>query len=209
MNTPNKITISRIVATVILLVVLITLDLIPNFVLGNIPNTSINPIYLGVAIFFIIASATDAIDGHLARSRNEVTDLGKFLDPVADKLLVNSMLIFLILPHYGANGLSNLYLWCVILMIVRDLIVDALRFIAAKKGMVLAANIFGKAKTVLQMVAIVVALLGGFPFSYFDASWIPELRISMILMYLATIASLLSGIIYVTKNFSVLKESAK
>ena len=140
---------------IITLVVLYFIGLAnPNFVIPNIGNTGINWLYFGLFVFFVIASFTDFLDGYLARKNNQVTDLGKFLDPVADKLLVNSMVIFLIVPQsYAHNGQMNFSLWCAILLVARDIVVDALRFIAAQKNVVIAANIFGKAKTVLEMVA--------------------------------------------------------
>jgi CDP-diacylglycerol--glycerol-3-phosphate 3-phosphatidyltransferase len=85
-------------------------------------------------------------------------------------------------------------------MIARDIVVDALRFVAAKKNVVIAANIFGKLKTVLQMVAIGVVLLNGFPFNYFDASWPQYLHVSDIIVYIATFVSFMSGVIYVWQN---------
>ena len=91
-------------------------------------------------------------------------------------------------------------------MIARDLVVDALRSIAASKGVVLAANIFGKIKTVLQMLSISLVLLNGWPFSYFDSAWNPALRITSFIIYLTTLISLLSGVIYVVQNFKILKE---
>jgi hypothetical protein len=92
-----------------------------------------------------------------------------------------------------------------LVMIIRDLVVDALRFIAASKGIVLAANIFGKLKTVFQMVAIPLVLLNGWPFSYFDLSWDPALRIASFFVYAATLASFLSGMIYFIQNRKVFK----
>jgi CDP-diacylglycerol--glycerol-3-phosphate 3-phosphatidyltransferase len=142
-----------------------------------------------------------------------VTDLGKFLDPVADKLLINSLVIFLIAPNMFARYIPDscqpvvgFNMWCAIILVARDIVVDALRFVAASKGKVIAANIFGKLKTVLEMVAIGVVLLNGFPFRYFDVSWPQGLHIADILVYLATLASLLSGIIYVIQNRHVFKE---
>ncbi len=180
----------------------------PNFVIPDIPNTGINWLYFGLFVFFVIASFTDYLDGHLARKNNQVTDLGKFLDPVADKLLVNSMVIFLIVPaSYAHNGQMNFSLWCALLLVARDIVVDALRFIAAQKGVVIAANIFGKAKTVLEMVAVSLVLLNGWPFIYFDADW--PVRIADIFVYLCTFASVMSGIIYMTKYGYVLKEGKK
>lgn len=207
MNTPTKITFSRIVAIVVMVVALVVLYFIglanPEFVIPNIGNSGINWLYFGLFIFFVCASFTDFLDGYLARKNNQVTDLGKFLDPVADKLLVNSMVIFLIVPASYTRGQMNFSLWCALLLIARDIVVDALRFIAAQKGVVIGANIFGKAKTVLEMIAVSLVLLNGWPFIYFDASW--PVRIADVFVYLCTAASLISGGIYLAKYGYVLK----
>ena len=211
MNTPTKITFSRIILIVLMLIGLFVLSFFPNLELPQLGNTGINLVYLIVCVIFLIASFTDYLDGHLARKNNQVTDLGKFLDPVADKLLINSMVIFLALPQFFAPYALNAGQviifngWCAILLILRDIVVDALRFIAAQKNVVIAANIFGKAKTVLEMVAIVFVLLNGFPFNYFDSSWPAGLHIADFFVYLATAASLISGVIYVWQNRKVFK----
>jgi CDP-diacylglycerol---glycerol-3-phosphate 3-phosphatidyltransferase len=205
MNLPNKITVSRIVLVLAMLVGLFVLELIPGLSVPLIGSSGINVVYLVACGVFVVASLTDLLDGKIARKYHMVTDLGKFLDPIADKLLVDSMLIFLVLPHYGLDTLS-IPVWCVVVMIARDLVVDALRSIAAGKGVVLAANIFGKAKTVMQMVAIPLVLLNGWPFTYFDLSWNASYRIATLVVYLATVASFLSGAIYVWQNRSILKE---
>ena len=207
MNTPTKITFSRIIAIVIMIITLVVFYFIgvanPEFRIPNIPGTTINWLYFGLFIFFVLASFTDFLDGYLARKNNQVTDLGKFLDPVADKLLVNSMVIFLIVPASYAPGQMSWSLWCAILLVARDIIVDALRFIAAQKGVVIAANIFGKAKTVLEMIAVSLVLLNGWPFSYFDASW-GRFSIANIFVYLCTLASVISGVVYMVKYGHVL-----
>lgn len=209
MNLPTKITFSRIIAIVIMVIALFVLWIIgrvnPEFVIPNIGNSGINWLYFGLFIFFVIASFTDYLDGHLARKNNQVTDLGKFLDPVADKLLINSMVIFLIVPASYAPCQMDFSIWCAIILVARDIVVDALRFIAAQKNVVIAANIFGKLKTVLEMIAVSLVLLNGWPFIYFDASW--PVRIADIFVYLATLASLVSGIIYVVQNAKVFKEN--
>ena len=209
MNLPTKITFSRIIAIVVMVITLVILYFVglanPNFVIPDIPHTGINWLYFGLFVFFVLASYTDYLDGHLARKNNQVTDLGKFLDPVADKLLINSMVIFLIVPaSYVRNGQMNFSIWCALLLVARDIVVDALRFIAASKGKVIAANIFGKLKTVLEMVAIALVLLNGWPFIYFDADW--PVRIADIFVYLATAASVISGVIYVYQNRHVFIE---
>jgi len=206
MNIPTKITTARIVLIAGLLVFLFVISLLPGYVAPMIGNTPINWIYLSSFIVFVIAASTDYLDGYLARRWNQVTDLGKFLDPIADKLLVNSMLIFLAVPWaFAPNQSIIIPAFCVIIMIARDLVVDALRLIAVQKNKVIAANIFGKMKTFFQMVAIPAVMLNDWPFSYFDASW-GAWRISLVLVYIATAMSLISGVIYVIQNRAVLKQ---
>ena len=215
MNTPTKITFARIIAIVLMIITLFVLSVVPNWQTIEIPTTGINLVFLIIFVFFVLASFTDYLDGHLARKNNQVTDLGKFLDPVADKLLINSLVIFLIAPSIFAPYIPGelhqvgFNVWCAIILVARDIVVDALRFIAASKGKVISANIFGKLKTVLEMVAIGVVLLNGFPFRYFDAGWPAGLHIADFLVYLCTLASLVSGIIYVVQNRHVFKEENK
>ena len=198
-----------------MLITLFVLSLIPGFKTIEIANTGINLVYLIVFVIFVIACYTDHLDGYLARKNNQVTDLGKFLDPVADKLLINSLVIFLIAPSIfspyipeSCGPVVGFNMWCAIILVARDIVVDALRFIGAAKGKVIAANIFGKLKTVLEMVAIGAVLLNDFPFRYFDKGWPVGLHISDILVYLATLASLISGIIYVIQNKHVFLEKS-
>ena len=212
MNLPTKITFSRIIATVVLIIALFVLSIIPNLSTPELGNTRLNLIFLIVFTFFVIASYTDHLDGKLARKNNQVTDLGKFLDPVADKLLVSSMLIFLCAPgvfaSYAHEQTAFIPVWCVIIMVARDTVVDALRFIAAQKGVVIAANIFGKLKTVLQMVAISCVLLNDFPFHYmYPNNTNPYLTVTMFIVYAATFTSFISGVIYVLQNRKAFLES--
>ena len=206
MNLPTKITFSRIIATVLLIVALFVMSLI-DFKAPALGSTGINLVFLIIFIFFVIASYTDHLDGHLARKNNQITNLGKFLDPVADKLLINSMVIFLIAPsifaRYAQDQIISFNMWCAIILIVRDIVVDALRFIAAQKKVVIAANIFGKMKTVFEMVAISFVLLNGFPFNYFDAGWPAGLHITDFIVYITTAMSFISGVIYVIQNRQV------
>ncbi len=215
-NLPTKITISRIFLAAGLIIAMIILYFLDEFnvisimQIGNISLTglengpTINWIMILIFCIFALASFTDFVDGYLARKNNEVTDLGKFLDPIADKMLVNSMMIFLALNFSSLGGDSKFPFFCVIIMIVRDLVVDGLRFMAAQKQVVIAANMFGKVKTVTQMLAILVVLLNGFPFVYFDYNWPTYLHISDRLCYIATFFSVLSGVIYVKQNIHVL-----
>lgn len=217
MNLPTKITFSRIIAIGVMLIALFVLSMI------RVANPSITYPYLfgmnngweGISlvygilfIFFLIASYTDHLDGKLARKNNQVTSLGKFLDPVADKLLINSMVIFLAADSLIAPGSIKFNLWCAILLIARDIVVDAIRFIAAEKGKVIAANIFGKIKTVLEMVAICFVLLNDFPFAMiYGSKCIAGLTVTDFMVYACTLMSLISGVIYVWQSRSVLKES--
>ena len=215
MNLPTKITFSRIIATIVLIITLFVLSFFKDLVTPLLGNSKINLIFLVIFVFFVIASYTDHLDGKLARKNNQVTDLGKFLDPVADKLLVSSMLIFLTAPNLFApytNGEPQtlfIPVWCVIIMVARDTVVDALRFIAAQKKVVIAANIFGKMKTVFEMIAISFVLLNGFPFNYFDASWPAGLHITDFIVYITTLMSVVSGIIYVVQNRKVFLNNDK
>src|SRR6056297_1033270 len=136
MNTANKLTFLRII-------------MIPVFmftVLSN--NLVLNKISL---VIFIVAALTDTLDGYIARNYNQITNLGKFLDPLADKLLVISALICFVYT----NILSP---WIVIIVIARELMITGFRTIAAKEGIVLAANIFGKIKTVIQMITVIYTI---------------------------------------------------
>ena len=208
MNTPTKITMARIASIIIMIVTLFALYIVYRFnhwQTIEIPTTGINLVFLIIFVFFLIASYTDHLDGYLARKNNQVTDLGKFLDPVADKLLINSMIIFLVAPgitaKYATGQISSFSVWCAIIFIARDIVVDALRSIAAQKGVVIAANIFGKLKTVLQMVAISAVLLNDFPFHYmYPNNTNQYLTVTAFLIYLATLVSFLSGLIYVIQN---------
>ena len=144
MNTPNKLTIARMILVPI--IVIISMINIPGMVY-QIPVG-----YLIIDILFIIASITDKIDGTLARRNNQVTTFGKFLDPIADKILVISALIILV-------ERQTLPAWIPIIIIFREFAVSGYRMIAVEKGKVIAANKWGKLKTVTQMIAIILALI--------------------------------------------------
>lgn len=211
-NLPTKITISRIVLAFCLILSIFIMYLVDEFhpFISNanlyIGSSGAYVNYIMVIIFavFVIASLTDFLDGYLARKNNQVTDLGKFLDPIADKMLVNSMLVFLSINFVSLNDHLRFPFFCVILMIIRDLVVDGLRFMAATKKVVISANIYGKFKTVFQMIALSIVLLNGFPFNLFDSNWIRYLHISDIFCYIATLISLISGVIYLTENIHMI-----
>ena len=200
MNTPNKITITRFILTIILIARMVFPYNSYNINIPYLGNTGFNVIDLVGCIIFIVASITDFVDGHLARKNNLVTDFGKFMDPLADKFLVNSSLI--ILAVQKSNLLPVLI---VVLMIGRDIAVDGIKLISAKKGRTVAANIYGKLKTVFQMIAIPVIFLNGFPFNYLlkENTYI----ITIILASLACLMSLISGVIYIYQNRDMIKEA--
>ncbi|MCC3864895.1 CDP-diacylglycerol--glycerol-3-phosphate 3-phosphatidyltransferase [Terrisporobacter petrolearius] len=172
MNLPNKLTLLRVL-------------LIPVFVI--IMMLDVTNHYLMACLIFIIASITDALDGHIARKNNLVTDFGKFMDPLADKLLVISALICMIESNLVAG-------WMVIIIVARELTVSILRAIAAADGKVIAASGGGKIKTISQMLAIIILLLG----ANIDNSML--LQVGTIFMLIATMLTLYSGADYLYKN---------
>ena len=178
MNLPNKLTMFR----VILIPFFVFFLLAPYFEgYGN---------YIAVAIF-IVASLTDLLDGKIARKYNLVTNFGKFMDPLADKLLVCSAMICLI-------ELGLLPAWIVIIIIAREFIISGFRLIASDNGVVIAASYWGKFKTTFQMLMVIVLLLN------FD---IPAFKIlGTVLIWIATILTVVSLIDYIIKNKDVLKE---
>ena len=196
MNLPNKITTLRM----ILVVFVATFLLLPSEWFMTIPYIDVSLNFFIAWILFIIASLSDMLDGKIARKYNMVTDYGKFMDPIADKLLVNTTLI--ILASYGPIRVNVI---CVIIMIARDIVVDAVRLNAMRKNVVVAANIFGKLKTVFQMVAIILIMVNDFNLDSLlhlnDNYYLGQL-----FMYVATLTSLISGFIYVIQNRNVFSE---
>ncbi len=191
MNIPNKITISRIFLIPIFIVILS----IPfNWGEWNIGETTLPISHFVAALIFIIASGTDWLDGYYARKYNLVTNLGKFLDPLADKLLVSAALILLV-----EMGLAPA--WIVIIIISREFAVTGLRLVAAGEGIVLAASNMGKLKTVTQILAIILLLLHNFPFSYLGFPF------ATIVLYIAMIITAISGYDYFVKNLHVMRDS--
>ena len=221
MNTPNKITSIRL-ALAFVVIIVFSLSFIPasatfapEIVIGQL-HMGFNWIDIVCCILFIIASITDAIDGHIARSRNLVTDFGKFLDPFADKFLVDSSLLLLCV-RLDWSGHYQVIPFLIALFIGRDLAMDGLRMVAAGKGTILAANIWGKVKTAVQMGLIPVLFLNGFPFSLIPNelnlnSWLTTrfqytYILTNIFVLITLFFSLLSLGIYLYKNRAVLKGS--
>lgn len=160
----------------------------------NIAESNISLTYILVLIIFSIASFTDFLDGEIARRRKIVTTFGKFFDPIADKLLVNTVLLLLT----NDNKISVVI---PILMIARDMMVDAMRLMAASNQEVIAASKLGKLKTVTQMIAIIFILLDDFPLGMLSIS------VGQIFIWLAVIVSIISGIDYFLKTKQLILES--
>lgn len=203
MNLPNKLTTGRIIMVFLMIgVLLYPYQTMSNFVVNG---RSIPLIYLFSLAIFIVASITDFLDGYLARKLNLITNLGKFLDPLADKLLTNSLLILLMITPAWLVEPSMLRVpaWAVIIMIARDLTVDGIRMIAASEGKVLAANVFGKVKTFLQIFAIIFYLINDALFASLSLpiGW----SITEVTLYLAAIASLLSLVKYVQQGWQFIR----
>lgn len=194
MNLPNKLTMARICLIPILVLVCIFPYAqvgieVYSFRFGGITGVSLSVVNLAALAIFVIASVTDFIDGYLARKHNLVTTFGKFADPIADKLLVNTM--FLLFVYQGIVPIVP-----VLIMIARDTIVDGCRMIAMSNGVVVAAGFLGKMKTVFQMVTIVLILLNNLPFELF------RLPLTDLLLWFTALISIASGVSY----FNQLKE---
>ena len=210
MNLPNKITLTRIF-------------MIPVFVVFFYLDVLDGWNYLIAAIIFLLAAATDALDGHIARSRGLVTNLGKFLDPIADKVLVSTALILLLtrmeafsapfLLFAGANAavvsgagyaMPLTAGICVAVILARELIVSGFRMVAAGRGLVLAADKLGKVKTTGQDAAIAFLLVG---MSFMDVAAGQTFGfVGLILFFASTVLTVLSGVNYIVKNRQVLVE---
>jgi len=185
MNLPNKLTLFRVL-------------LIPIFVVVLIFYRELNlEIHIAkyIAVFiFIAASCTDAVDGYIARKYNLITNFGKFMDPLADKLLVTSAMISMI----GLPANVELPSWVVVIVIAREFIITGFRLVAAEKKIVIAAGFLGKIKTVTQMVMIAVLLLD------FDGSFF--IWAGYILIALSVIFTVISAVDYIIKNLDVFKD---
>ena len=192
MNLANKLTIFRMILVPIM--VIIPFLGIENEILG-IPLT-----YIIIDIIFIIASITDKLDGYIARSRNQVTTFGKFLDPLADKILVLSALVILV--EYG-----KIPSWIPIIVLAREFIVSGYRLIAVEKGgKVISASIWGKLKTVTQMIGIIFAFLDKFNFGefIFRVSTQAEAQINSASIYMTTGQYIINIITTIVLTLSVI-----
>ncbi len=198
LNLPNKITLTRIALSVIIIIILVLpLDMIGidssklKFFINE--KLVVDLKYIIAGGLFVIASLTDFVDGYLARSRNQVTDFGKMIDAIADKVLVNSVLILL-----AASG--DIHPIIPVVIIVRDSVVNSIKMIAGNKGKVVAAIKSGKWKTACLMTGIALTLFYNMPFEFWN------IRVSDFLLFVATILSIYSGIQYYLLNRDLIFE---
>lgn len=193
MNLPTKLTVLRLILSIIVIGLLcfpfysVGLQF-PTYIVGGI---SIELQYIIAGVVFIIASLTDWLDGYLARKNNQVTDTGKMLDAIADKVLVNSVLIIL-----AAHGFIHVIIPVVI--VLRDIIVNAIKMEAAGKGKVVAAIGSGKLKTATLMVGTTLAFFYNLPFAFWN------IRVDACLLYVACILSIVSAIQYFNLNKEII-----
>lgn len=208
MNLPNRITLIRVILLplIIIIPILAKINSYNNFLAKNIiipgvleAEYNITWCNVIVLIIFITAAITDAIDGHIARSRKLVTDFGKFLDPLADKLLVTSAMLVLLEE-------GRLWGWVVAIILAREFAVTGLRSIAASKGKVIAASMYGKVKTTFQMIMIILLLINNFPFSIIYIHTGIYIPMDKIIIVVATLLTIISGVDYFIKNKEVLKD---
>jgi CDP-diacylglycerol--glycerol-3-phosphate 3-phosphatidyltransferase len=178
MNLPNKLTIFRVI-------------LIPFFVVALLFNPEDQMLRLVADAIFIVASLTDMLDGKIARKYNLVTNFGKFMDPLADKLLVCSAMICLL-------SIGQLPAWVVIVIIAREFIISGFRLVASDNGVVIAASMWGKTKTVSQMIMVIILVAN------FDLAFMQIL--GTVFIYVAAALTVISLVDYVVKNKEVLKE---
>ena len=189
MNTPTKLTFLRIILTIVMIIILI----FPFYLVGfNFPQYEVGGIYIRLeyiiaGIVFIVASLTDFLDGYLARKNNQVTDLGKMLDAIADKALVNSALIILAYKGFIPVAIP-------VIIIFRDTIVDAIKMQASSKGKVVAAIKSAKIKTASMMIGLVLTFFYNLPFEFWN------IRVADFIIYFATIMSVISMIEYFNLN---------
>jgi CDP-diacylglycerol--glycerol-3-phosphate 3-phosphatidyltransferase len=180
MNTANKITIFRILIIPFFLVALFQANQVCSYI---------------ALVIFIIASATDGVDGYVARKYNQITNFGKFMDPLADKLLVASALISFV--QFGFMPA-----WAVIVIIAREFTITSLRVVAISQGAVIAASMSGKFKTVVQILAVCVTLF--FSYTKFDLGGFTNMTLIYIVTLICVLVTIYSGIDYLIRNRKVI-----
>ena len=209
MTLPNKLTIGRIIAVPLMVTVACIPALNEHFIFND------GGCYLTIAnfvnlIIFILASITDFLDGHIARKYNLVTTFGKFADPLADKMLVLTTFLILMvlngLQHYPALVLEGwpyhltiTPLWAVAIILIRELMVSGVRLVAAQKGEVIAAGMSGKVKTFVTMIALI--------FAFIATVHVSIAILALVLVYVSVILTIYSGIVYLRNAKDILLES--
>lgn len=197
LNLPNKLTIFRIIVTVVIIFIMLfpfyNINIqFPEFIVNGSKNEIVvNSKYIISGILFIIASVTDFFDGYIARKYNMITDEGKMLDAIADKILVNSILIIL-----SSTGFIHPII--PVIIIIRDSVVNSIKMLAGNKGKVVAAINTGKWKTACLMIGIVLTLFYNLPFEMWN------INVSDALLIIATILSIISGIQYYLLNKDII-----
>ena len=195
MNLPNKLTVLRLILSVVIIVLLV----FPFYAVGiQFPTFSISCIsspvesqYFMAGIIFIIASVTDFLDGRIARKYNLITDTGKMLDAIADKVLVNSVLIIL-----AAHGFINEII--PVIIVLRDIVVNAIKMEAAAKGKVVAAIGAGKIKTSALMIGVALTFFDNWPFELIN------INVNELLLYFACVMSIISAVQYFNMNKKII-----
>lgn len=192
MNWANRITLARM--ALIPLFMLCFVPLSPSILgqSGILQIINQHGTTLGV-IIFIIAAGTDKLDGYIARKHNQVTNLGKLLDPLADKLLISVALLIMVQENMIGS-------WIAVIIIGREILITAIRMVATEQGIALAADQYGKLKMVLQVAAIIAILLGNYPFHL-----LTNIRVDMALLWVAAGITLLSGMNYIRVNYKMLQ----
>lgn len=190
MNLPNKITIVRLILSVIVLILIgIPWDQLGIYwpTILEIKTTPVELNFIIAGILFLIASVTDFLDGYIARSKNLVTDFGKVMDAIADKVLVNGVLIILAYNHMISVLIP-------VIIITRDTVVDSIKMASGNKGKVIAASWPGKIKTIFMLIGVTLSLFYNLPFEMFG------IYLDEVIIIIATILSIYSGIQYYVAN---------
>ncbi len=195
MNLPNKITVTRMIMAVLIILILVfpfhQINIVwPSYLIGK---TIVELKYLVSGVLFVIASFTDFLDGKIARDRNLITDFGKVMDAIADKVLVNGVLIALAYDGF-------LPVLIPIIIVTRDIAVDSIKMVAGGSGKAVGASMAGKIKTIFMMLGVSLVFFYNMPFELFGLS------LGNHLVYVATILSVYSGIQYFIVNKDILKE---
>ena len=196
MNLPNKITVCRIILSIMLLIMLVfPFDMcgISWPVYHAFGSISISLQYIIGGVIFLVASLTDFLDGNIARKRGLVTDFGKVMDAIADKVLVNGVLVVL-----ACNGLINAVV--PVIIITRDIFVDSIKMVAGSSGKAVGASILGKIKTICMMSGLTLVFFYNIPFELIN------INVAEGLVYIATVLSIISGIQYYLVNKEFFKE---